>query len=515
MPGRSVQGSAVAQLVAFSAATNLGIAGRTVHVDPQVADPERLAALLRGFGARILQEEAEADVRFVCDVDGAAGAGDQVLVGGGPEPPVTPGDAMVRSGADRAARPYAVRVRTSVLRTDDAPARVDWARRHMRASRAAAAELGDLARGVRIGVSLVLEPKTAVLALLLAEAGAAVSVFAFAAETDDAVAAELARRGVRVHAKADAAPVEERAHALALLDDLPQVLVDDGAHVLRLAHEQRPEVVAGLLGATEETTSGVTPLRAMAAAGSLRVPVVAVNDAETKSWVDNRHGTGETCVLAIVRVLDDHLDGAVAAVVGFGPVGEGVAQRLAALGAQVTVVERDRRRALAARYAGHAVAPLLQAVREADLVVSATGAPGTLDGTVLEACAEDAAIAVAGGAPEEVLVPEGAQRVRLAEHVERLRLPSGRAVRLLAGGDCVNIVAGEGNPIDVMDLSFAVQLAAIRTLLDAPGALPPGVHALPAQVDAHVAALAVGGDAAAAESPPKPVDWRRTRFDVG
>lgn len=457
--GRRISESPVAPLVRFSEATNLGIAGRAFRLDAAV--PEATRALLAGFGGR---EDPGAELGLVV-ADGPSTAGE----------------------------------------------RLDLARRWMPTSAAAAAALGDRVAGLRIGISMVLEPKTAVLALLLAEAGAEVAVFAFAAETDDDVAAELAARGIAVHASASAAPAEEHASALALLDHRPQLLVDDGAHVIRLAHAERPDVVAGLLGATEETTSGVTPLRAMAADGALRVPVVAANDAVTKTWFDNRHGTGETCVLAIVRALDDDLSGSRAVVVGFGPVGEGVAERLRVLGAQVLVVDVDPRRELAARFAGYLIAPIAQAVRDADLVVSATGVPRTIDAGVLAACREDAVIAVAGGAPEEVLPPGGTRAERIQPDVERLHLPGGQSVRLLAGGDCVNIVAGRGNPIDVMDLSFAVQLASIRFLLEAD--LGPGVHALPEAEDRAIAGLAlrrgVGTTALPAAAP-----WRRTRFDL-
>lgn len=454
--GRRIDESPLGPIVDFSRRTNLGIAGRAFRLD---GVPEATRVLLRGLGARL-------------DGDLALGT---------------------RREGDR----------------------LDWARRWMPASRAAADGLGDLVGGLRIGISMVLEPKTAVLALLLAEAGAEVSVFAFAAETDDDVARDLAARGIAVHAAASATPQEERAHALTLLDGAPQLLVDDGAHVIRLAHEVRPQVVAGLVGATEETTSGVRPLRAMAADGALRIPVIAANDAVTKTWFDNRHGTGETCVLAIARTIDDDLSDARAAVVGFGPVGEGVAERLRVLGADVTVVDVDPRRALAARFAGHRTAPLLDAVRDADLVVSATGAPGTIDGAVLAACRDDAVVAVAGGAPEEVLPPAGTAATRIAPHVERLTLPDGGSVRLLAGGDCVNIVAAEGNPIDVMDLSFAVQLAAIRELLTV--RLRPGVHPLPEAADRAVSAAVVAAGRRGTGHgavPSEVLDWRRTRFDA-
>ena len=313
-----------------------------------------------------------------------------------------------------------------------------------------------------------------------------------------------------MHASASATPAEERAHALALLDHRPQVLVDDGAHVIRLAHAERPDVVAGLIGATEETTSGVAPLRAMAADGALRIPVIAANDAVTKTWFDNRHGTGETCVLAIARTLDDDLSEARAVVVGFGPVGEGVAERLRVLGARVTVVDVDPRRELAARFAGYRTAPIVEAVGDADLVVSATGVAAHGRRRVLAACREDAVIAVAGGAPEEVLPPAGTRAERLAPHVERLHLPGGGTVRLLAGGDCVNIVAGEGNPIDVMDLSFAVQVAAIARC-SAPTSLPASTCCRTRRIAGSP--LRCWAPQCPRSGPPAP-DWRRTRFDV-
>jgi adenosylhomocysteinase len=472
MHGRRLRDSPIASLVAFSAFTNLGIAGRAFRVEDGVPDATR--ALLTGFGARI---DDDAELAFVLADDGRVEMDAPESAG---PPPRTPAE------------------------------RIDWARHWMPATRAAAAELGERVAGLRIAISMVLEPKTAVLALLLAEAGAEVAVFAFAAETDDGAAAELAARGITVHASDTASPAEERRHALALLDGRPQLLVDDGAHVIRLAHAERPDVVAGLIGATEETTSGVTPLRAMAADGALLVPVIAANDAVTKTWFDNRHGTGETCVLAIARALDDDLSGSRAVVVGFGPVGEGVAERLRVLGARVTVVDLDPRRALAARFAGYATATVLEAVRDADLVVSATGVPRTIDAAVLAACPDDAVIAVAGGAPEEVLPSDDTRHELLSLRVERLHLPSGGSVLLIAGGDCVNIVVGEGNPVDVMDLSFAVQLASIRALLD--GGLAAGVHVLPEAADRHVASLAIGGAGPAVV--PAPVDWRRTRFDL-
>ena len=182
--------------------------------------------------------------------------------------------------------------------------RIDWARAHMPVTVVLAERLrrsGTVA-GVRIGVSDVLEPKTAAVALALAEAGAEVTVTSAGRNTDDEVAAALAHAGLAVYARADAGRSEDRENALALLDHRPEVIVDDGASTIRLVHLERPDVVAEMRGATEQTTSGVRPLRRMHAEGALRIPVIAANDARSKSLFDNRHGTGQSVVFAVADV---------------------------------------------------------------------------------------------------------------------------------------------------------------------------------------------------------------------
>lgn len=405
----------------------------------------------------------------------------------------------------------------------DADARLDWAAAHMPVSRALAAELADggAARGLRIGVAMTLEPKTATLALLLREAGAELSVYAHPDETDPAVAAALRARGLTVDADATLTGVAERDAALGFLGRGLDVLMDDGSHLIRLAHEALPDAVAAWVGATEETTSGLTPLRAMERAGVLRTGVMAVNDAATKSLFDNRYGTAQSCVFAIADLLDA-VGGAVCdqptVVVGYGPVGQGVAAYLAALGAAVTVVERDAVRALQAIHDGFPVASLADAAPAA-LLVSATGVPGTLPAS---AVAHAAVVAVAGGVPGEVDAAAIASATQaVAPHVDRL--PHGGL--LLAKGGCINVVAAEGNPIEIMDLSFATQLAALAELLDTrPGT---GVHPLSEAAVARVAreaSTALGVPLGAA--PPAPTehgevtaaaapDWRSPRYVRG
>ncbi|MCS6580639.1 adenosylhomocysteinase [Curtobacterium citreum] len=361
-----------------------------------------------------------------------------------------------------------------------ADARLRWARRSMPVARSVAAELrdGGLLRGTRIGVAMFLEPKTAVLSLLLRDAGAEVVVYAHADETDDAVADALRSAGLTVFASSTATLPEQKQLALAMLDTAPHILLDDGSHVIRLAHQERPDLLPTMLGAAEETTSGLRPLRVLAARGELGIPVIAVNDARTKTFFDNRYGTGQSTVFAVLDLVDGlasgtHrvIPGGAAAVAGFGHVGEGVALVLTALGFRVTVAETDPVRALQARFAGYAVAPLVEAVRDADLVMSATGVPDTIDLEVLRACADGAVLAVAGGVDQEIAVDDalaaGARRQDVGPKAERFVFPgSDGGPIVLDDGGCINITAAEGNPVEIMDLSFAVQLGAVRMLLE-------------------------------------------------
>lgn len=361
-----------------------------------------------------------------------------------------------------------------------ADARLRWARRSMPVARSVAAELrdGGLLRGTRIGVAMFLEPKTAVLSLLLRDAGAEVVVYAHADETDDAVADALRSAGLTVFASSTATLPEQKQLALAMLDTAPHILLDDGSHVIRLAHQERPDLLPTMLGAAEETTSGLRPLRVLAARGELGIPVIAVNDARTKTFFDNRHGTGQSTVFAVLDLVDGlasgtHrvIPGGAAAVAGFGHVGEGVALVLTALGFRVTVAETDPVRALQARFAGYAVAPLVEAVRDADLVMSATGVQDTIDLEVLRACPDGAVLAVAGGVDQEIAVDDalaaGARRQDVGPKAERFVFPgSDGGPIVLDDGGCINITAAEGNPVEIMDLSFAVQLGAVRMLLE-------------------------------------------------
>jgi len=537
-PERAVWASAAVRR--FAAATNLLVAARRVRVlggDPR--DAAALTALLTGLGARTAQEQEPVDQLWCLgdpdestaaierEADRPRGATLVVVDAGryapsvdedafGPVAPARPGVLAVPALSDDV---FLVSTGREPEREPAADARIRWARRSMPVSRAVAAELrdGGLLHGTRVGVAMVLEPKTAVLSLLLRDAGAEVVVYAHADETDDAVADALRRAGLPVHADSSASLAEQRRLALAMLDTRPHVLLDDGSHLIRLAHQERPDLLPTMLGAAEETTSGLRPLRVMAERGTLGIPVVAVNDARTKTFPDNRYGTGQSTVFATLDLLDGLASGAhrvrpggSAVVAGFGPVGEGVAQVLVALGFRVTVAEVDPVRALRARFAGHPVAALVDAVRDADLVVSATGVPDTIDHAVLRACAAGAVVSVAGGVDHEVALVDaldaGAVRATESRHVERLTWPDGHRVLVLAGGAGVNTSAAEGNPVEIMDLSFAVQLGALRMLLEHGDEFPRAVVPVDPAVDDATAraALAAWGSRAVPPGRPAP-----------
>ncbi|WP_084128961.1 adenosylhomocysteinase [Demequina sp. NBRC 110055] len=474
------RGEAERLLRRFARDTNLLIAGREFHITGDGPVAAALTAMLADMGARILTSGSH-----------AADATAEVIID------VTTGD-LTLGGAPVGGR-------------GDAAGRLDFAAAHMPVSAAVAADLaeaGTLA-GLSIGVSMTLEPKTANLALLLARAGATVAVYAHPDETDEAVAEALRQRGVPVDADATlATPAAERQAALSFLDRGFDVLVDDGSHVTRLAHEARPDLVKRWIGATEETTSGLTPLRRMQTAGVLATGVIAVNDAITKTGFDNRYGTGQSCVLAVADLLDAagvSVRDQPAHVVGYGPVGEGVAAHLRALGATVTVSEVHPARALLAAHDGYEVTTL-EAAASGALVVSATGWPGTVPANVSDVAA---AVAVAGGVPHEIAW--AGDLTPVAPHVER----TSTGALILDRGGCINVTAAEGNPIEIMDLSFATQLAAVAEVVTTHPAV--GVHALsPTAVD-RVAATAARVRRVPLERSPATAsaidtDWHSPRY---
>lgn len=346
-------------------------------------------------------------------------------------------------------------------------------------------------RGRRIGVILPVEPKTAYLAAALAEAGAEVAVSFPGVMVHDDVAAGLAARGVEVFARAGSSHEEELGFFDEVLARRPEVVIDDRAAVIRLAHTTRRDALETLVGAAEETTTGVATLRAMEADGTLEVPCIATNDARSKYLFDNRYGSGQSTVTALLDATNLLLAGKRVAVVGYGWVGKGIARRARGLKARVVVCEVDPFAALEAYHDGFDVLPILRACEVAEVVVTATGVRDAVPLEAIERMRDGALLANAGAVDDEFDVArlrERALETREARrHVEEFVLEDGRSILVVGAGVVVNLSAGEGHPVEIMDTTFSAQALAARFLLLHADELEPRVHLLPSEFDEEVA----------------------------
>ncbi len=349
--------------------------------------------------------------------------------------------------------------------------------------------------GVAVSACMHVTPETAALVGTLVAAGASLSLAASnpLSTQDDVAAALVAGQGVSVFARQGADRQTYREHLLAVCERRPRYVLDDGCDLVALLHE-RPKLLSGVRGGCEETATGVLRLRQMAAAGALRLPMLAVNDTAVQLLVANRHGTGQSTWDAILRAGNVMLAGATVVVAGYGWVGSGVAARARGLGAQVVVTEVDPGRALEAVLDGHRVLRMTEAVPLGDVFVTCTGNRGVLGAAHFALMHDGAVLANAGHFDVEIDLPalsaQAASVTRVRPHVDEYADASGRRLLLLAEGRVVNLAAGEGHPPAVMDVSFAVQALALAFLAEEwqAGRRPePGVHAVPAHIDREVA----------------------------
>jgi adenosylhomocysteinase len=349
----------------------------------------------------------------------------------------------------------------------------------------------DVMRGRRLAVILPVEPKTAYLAAMLVEVGAEVTVAFPGIMVHDDVAAGLAARGVEVFARRGSTPDEELGFFEEVLARRPEVVIDDRADVIRLAHTTHPEVLESLLGASEETTTGVHTLRAMEADGTLKVPCIAANDARCKYLFDNRYGSGQSTVQAILDNTNLLMAGRRLALIGYGWVGKGIARRARGMGARVIVSEVDPFAALEAHQDGYELMPVDEACEVADVVMTATGVRRALPLAAIERLKDGAILANAGAVDDEFDVAELRERAVesrvVRPNVEEFRLEEGRSVFVIGQGVVVNLSAGEGHPVEIMDLTFSVQALSARHLLLNAAEMAPGVHTLPAEIDEAIA----------------------------
>lgn len=349
--------------------------------------------------------------------------------------------------------------------------------------------------GVRVAACLHVTAETANLARALLAGGAQVRLCASnpLSTQDDVAAALVVRDGVPVFAVRGDRTEDYYRNIDRALGVAPQLTLDDGADLINRLHGERADALAGVLGGMEETTTGVVRLRAMAAAGALRYPVIAVNDARSKHLFDNRYGTGQSTLDGILRATNILIAGKTFTVAGYGWCGRGIAMRARGLGAQVVVTEVDALRALEAVMDGYRVMPLLDAARVSDFIVTATGDKDVVGEAHYAVMKDGCVLANAGHFNVEVNVAALAQRAvtrsRPRAHVEEFHLRDGRCLRLLAEGRLVNLAAAEGHPSSVMDLSFSNQALCAEHFLRRNGRLAPAVHDVPPEIDAEVARL--------------------------
>lgn len=349
-------------------------------------------------------------------------------------------------------------------------------------------------KGIRLGACLHVTSETANLMLALKAGGAQISLCASnPLSTQDSVAASLVKDfGIATHAiKGEDGKTYYR-HLAAVLSTKPQITMDDGADLISLLHQKKPGQIKGMLGSSEETTTGVIRLRAMSNDGALKLPVIAVNDSDTKHLFDNHYGTGQSTIDGILRATNILLAGKTFVVVGYGNCGKGVARRASGMGANVIVVETDPVRALAAGMDGFRAMTMAEAAKTGDIFVTVTGDKNAIDITHIRAMKDGAILANSGHFDCEINV---AALKKLSPKPKTIRpflqeyLLGKKKLFLLGEGRLVNLAAAEGHPAEVMDLSFADQALAAEYLVKNKGRLKPQVYALPIKLDKEVARL--------------------------
>ena len=370
--------------------------------------------------------------------------------------------------------------------------RVEWAGREMPVLAGIAKRMAKERpfEGLRIAACLHVTTETANLAIALRDAGASVALCASnPLSTQDDAAAALVKEGIAVFARKGEDRDTYFRHINAVLETKPQITMDDGADVVTLLHTERKELLAHVKGGTEETTTGVIRLRAMAEEGVLAYPIVAVNEAHTKHMFDNQYGTGQSAVDGILRATNILLAGKTVVVAGYGWVGRGVASRFRGMGSIVIIVEVDPLRGLEAAMDGYQVMPIAEAAERGDLFITCTGGVNVISAKHFPTMKDGAILANAGHFNDEIelgaLEKLARSKREVRRFVEEFDLGD-RKVFVLGEGRLVNHVAAEANPAAVMDMSFANQALSIEYLMKNAGRLAPQVYPVPRELDEEI-----------------------------
>ena len=348
--------------------------------------------------------------------------------------------------------------------------------------------------GKRIVMTIHLEAKTAYLALVLKNAGAEVAITGSnPLSTQDDIAAALAEDGVLVYATHGCTAQEYDAFLTKALDTRPEIIIDDGGDLVSMLHTKRRELLPGILGGSEETTTGVHRLHALAAKGKLEFPMIAANDAYCKYLFDNRYGTGQSTWDGIMRTTNLSIAGKNVVIAGYGWCGKGCAMRAKGLGGNVIVTEVDPIKAIEAVFDGFRVMPMDEAAKIGDIFLTLTGDKDVIRDRHFAAMKDGAIMANSGHFDVEINIPElesrSVSRRRVRENIEEFKQKDGRKLYLLAEGRLVNLAAGDGHPAEIMDLSFAVQFFSALHLLHHHQEMKPEVYLMPEEINTKIAEI--------------------------
>lgn len=349
--------------------------------------------------------------------------------------------------------------------------------------------------GLNMVVTIHLEAKTAYLAQTLKNCGANVVVTGSnPLSTQDDVAAALADSGITVFATHACSQEEYDLYLSKVLDTKPSLIIDDGGDLVNMLHSTRRELIPNLIGGSEETTTGVHRLKALNEAGKLAFPMIAVNDAYCKYLFDNRYGTGQSSWDGIMRTTNLAVAGKTVVVAGYGWCGKGVAMRAKGFGANVIVTEIDPIKGIEAVFDGFRVMPMREAAKYGDFFVTVTGCKDVITKEHFPLMKDGAVLANAGHFDVEINVKdletmtvEPAYEVR--KNITTYTMPNGKKINLLGEGRLVNLACGDGHPVEVMDLSFAMQFLAMKYLLEHKGELQNNLYVLPEELNTEIAAL--------------------------
>jgi len=350
-------------------------------------------------------------------------------------------------------------------------------------------------KGVRIAAAMHVTSETANLMRILLAGGAEAALCASnpLSTQDDIAAALVSYYEMPVYAMKGESNEEYFQHMNAVLDFEPNITMDDGMDLVAMLHTERDALLPNIIGGTEETTTGVIRLKAMAAQGALKFPVIAVNDAETKHFFDNRYGTGQSTIDGIVRATNILLAGKVFVVGGYGWCSKGIAMRAKGMGSNVIVTEVDPLRALEAMMDGFRVMPMQEAAKEGHIFCSATGDMHIFDTHHFEVMRDGAVLANSGHFDIEInmvgLKEMAVKITRVRDFLDEYTLEDGRRLYVAGEGRLVNLAAAEGHPSAVMDMSFANQALAAEYLLKTSGELQGQVYDVPREIDNAIAAL--------------------------